>query len=335
MHTDEDRPSSTMSDVAERAGVSRALVSIVLRGAPGASPASRERVLRAAEELSYRRDEHARLLRSTRSRTIGVVYGLHHEFHAQVVEELYRAAHGAEYALALGAACPAFGEHRAVQSLLDRRCEALILVGPLLRRREIDQLAARRPVVTIARALPRTAVDVIRTDDVAGARLAVEYLVGLGHRRIAHVHGDRSPGAAERRRGYQQAMWAAGLGGEIHLVRGGLTDSDGERAAEEVLSAAGPTAIFAFNDQCAAGLQAVARNRGVRLPTQLSIVGYDDSRIAALSAVNLTTVAQDAQALAARAIDRAVGWADQNFDRVTEVVVAPHLVERLSVAPLR
>ena len=81
-------PSITMADVAERAGVSRALVSIVFRGAPGASPESRERVMRAAEELSYRPDRRARLLGSSRSRTVGVIFGLHREFHAELVEWL-------------------------------------------------------------------------------------------------------------------------------------------------------------------------------------------------------------------------------------------------------
>jgi DNA-binding LacI/PurR family transcriptional regulator len=334
VHIDEGPLPVTMSDVAKRAGVSRALVSIVFRGVPGASPANRERVMRAAEELSYRRDEHARLLRSNRSRTIGVVYGLHHEFHAYVVENLYRAAHAADYDLALGAVSPALGEQRAVQSLIDHRCEALILIGSLLPRQDIEELAARRPVVTMARALRSPAVDVVRTDDVAGARLAVEHLIGLGHRRIVHVHGDRSPGAAERRKGYNHAMRAAKLESEMRLIKGGLTEEDGERAAAQILSEDPPTAVLAFNDHCAAGLQATARKRGVQVPELLSIVGYDDSHIAGLSSVALTTVGQDARALAHHAVDRAAAWADRTIDQATEIVIPPHLVQRHSAAPL-
>jgi DNA-binding LacI/PurR family transcriptional regulator len=334
VHIDEGPLPVTMSDVAKRAGVSRALVSIVFRGVPGASPANRDRVMRAAEELSYRRDEHARLLRSSRSRTIGVVFGLRHEFHAQLVESLYRAADTADYDLALGAVSPARGEQRAVQSLIDHRCEALILIGSLLPRQDIEELAARRPVVTMARALRSPAVDVVRTDDVAGARLAVEHLIGLGHRRIVHVHGDRSPGAAERRKGYNHAMRAAKLESEMRLIKGGLTEEDGERAAEQILSEDPPTAVLAFNDHCAAGLQATARKRGVQVPELLSIVGYDDSHIAGLSSVALTTVGQDARALAHHAVDRAAAWADRTIDQATEIVIPPHLVQRHSAAPL-
>jgi DNA-binding LacI/PurR family transcriptional regulator len=333
MRVDEGPPPVTMSDVAQRAGVSRALVSIVFRGVPGASPANRDRVMRAAEELSYHRDEHARLLRSSRSRTIGVVFGLHHEFHAHLVESLYRAADAADYDLALGAVSPARGEQRAVQSLIDHRCEALILIGSLLPRRDIEELAGRRPIVTIARALRSPAVDVIRTDDVAGARLAVEHLIGLGHRRIVHVHGARSPGAAERRKGYGQAMRAAKLESEMRLIQGGLTEEDGERAAEQILSEDLPTAVLAFNDHCAAGLQATARKRGVQLPERLSIVGYDDSHIAGLSSVALTTVGQDARALAHHAIDRATAWAGRTTDQAAEIVIPAHLVQRHSTAP--
>ena len=102
MRSDKRPPTVTMADVAERAGVSRALVSIVFRDVPGASPATRERVMLAAEELGYRPDPRARLLGSNRSRTVGVTFGLHHEFHAEVVEGLYGAVEGSGYDLALG-----------------------------------------------------------------------------------------------------------------------------------------------------------------------------------------------------------------------------------------
>jgi DNA-binding LacI/PurR family transcriptional regulator len=116
----EKRPSTvTMADVAERAGVSRALVSIIFRDVPGASVVTRKRVMRAAEELAYRPDQRARLLGSNRSRTVGVTFGLHHEFHAEVVEGLYNAVEGIGYDLALGPVVPIRDERRAVQSLLN------------------------------------------------------------------------------------------------------------------------------------------------------------------------------------------------------------------------
>jgi DNA-binding LacI/PurR family transcriptional regulator len=334
MRSDKRPATVTMEDVAQRAGVSRALVSIVFRGVPGASPATRERVMRAAEELAYRPDQRARLLGRNRSRTVGVVFGLHHEFHAEVIECLYQAVDGTGYDLALGAVAPTRDERRAVQSLLDYRCEALILLGPTLSRTAIEELARRLPVVVVARALRSRAVEVVRTDDVAGARLAVEHLAGLGHRAIAHVHGQRAPGAAERRRGYRGAMRNLGLDSETRLIPGGLTEQDGERAASQLFADTPPTAVTAFNDHCAAGLMAAARARGVRIPDQMSLVGYDDSHIASLSSVALTTIAQDAPTLAGSALDLALRRTEDKNPEPSEVVVPPRLiVRRTSASP--
>lgn len=335
MAKSEKRPSAvTMADVAERAGVSRAAVSIVFRGVPGASASTRQRVMQAAEELAYRPDQRARLLGSNRSRTIGVVFGLHHEFHAEVVEALYRSVDESGYHLALGATAPTRSERRAVQTLLDYRCEALILVGPTLARAAIAELAEHVPVIVVARALPRTAVDVVRTDDVSGARIAVEHLAGLGHTSITHVEGRRAPGAAERRRGYQAGMRALGLASGAELVAGGLTENDGEQAAVQILGGARPTAVTAFNDHCAVGLMAAARARGVQVPATLSVVGYDDSHVASLASVALTTIAQDATTLADAAFDLAVTRAENGPDRnsPTEIVVPPRLVLRQTTA---
>ncbi len=326
------RPVVTMADVAARAGVSRALVSIVFRGAPGASPENRERVMRAAAELDYQLDTRARLLGSKRSRTVGVVFGLHREFHGELVEELYAAAEGTGYDLALGASAPTRDERRAVQGLVEQRCEAVVLLGPLLPRADLEALAERLPVVVVARTVRSDAVDVVRTDDVAGARLAVEHLAGLGHRSIAHVDGRRAPGATERRNGFRRAMSDLGLGDGSRIVPGGMAEEDGEQAAEALLQGEPVTAVTAFNDHCAAGLLATLRSRGLRVPGDLSLVGYDDSHLAGLASVALTTVAQDAQALATRALGLALARAEEPARPAREVVVAPSLVVRRTTA---
>ncbi len=330
----EGRPRSvTMADVAKHAGVSRALVSIVLRDAPGASPAMREHIRRSAAALDYRPDQRARLLGSNRSRTLGVAFGLHHEFHAELVEALYLAGDRSGYDLALGPFAPSRAERTAVQSLLEFRCEALILIGSSLPRAHVEELARRVPLVLLARSLRSTMVDIVRTDDVLGARMAVEHLVQLGHRRIAHIDGHRAPGAAERRRGYRDAMRAAGLSAEIRFVRGGLTEEDGERAGCELLGGHSiPTAVLAFNDHCAAGLLATARGRSIDVPADLSIVGYDNSHVAHLSTIALTTVAQDGTTMAGSAIERASGWAEADLGRHTETVVAPQFIVRRTTA---
>ena len=330
--SDRRPPTVTMEDVAQRAGVSRALVSIVFRGVAGASPATRERVMRAAGELAYRPDQRARLLGRSRTQVVGVTFGLHDEFHAEVVEQLYQAVDGTGYELALGATAPSRDEHRAVQSLLDYRCEALILVGPALPGEAIEELAERLPVVVVARALRSRAVQVVRTDDVAGLGLAVEHLAGLGHQAIAHVDGQRAPGAGERRRGYRAAMRRLGLAAHTRVIPGGLTERAGERAAAQLLAGPPPTAVAAFNDHCAAGLLAAARERGIRVPDQLSVVGYDNSHIAGLATVALTTIAQDTPALAGQALDLALARTEHEHGPAAEIVLPPRLVIRQTSA---
>jgi DNA-binding LacI/PurR family transcriptional regulator len=324
-----ERPSSvTMADVAERAGVSRALVSIVFRGAPGASRATRDRVMAAASELGYRPDERARLLGSKRSRLVGVVFSLHHEFHAGLVDEFYRAAETTPYDLGLGAVGPSRSEQRAIQSLLDYRCEAVVLLGPATATRDLERLAQRVPVVVVARSVRSSVLDTVRTDDVRGVRLALEHLAELGHEAITLVDGGRAPGAAERRRGFRDASVELGLAHRVRMVPGGPTEQDGERAALAALEQGGPTAVVAFNDRCAAGVVATARARGFAVPDLLSVTGYDDSRIASLATLRLTTVAQDTATIAATAFGLAVQRADEGRTSRADVVVPPRLVVR-------
>ncbi len=327
---------TTLADVAARAGVSTALVSIVMREAPGASAATRERVRAIADELGYRPDSRARLLRRSRSRLLGVVFGVQHAFHGDLVDGLYAAADRVGYELALSAVTPGRDEERAVGSLLQDRCEALVLLGPQAPAAYLATLAARLPVVVVARAVRNRAVDVVRTDDAAGLEQAVDHLVELGHRRIAHVDGGRAPGAAERRRGYTDALHRHGLGSNALMVPGGLTEDDGAAAARallELTSSHMPTAVTVFNDRCATGVLDVLRGAGVAVPSDMSVVGFDDSRLARLSHVDLTTIAQDAATMTELAVARAVARLDGTAVGEREQVVAPRLVVRGTTAP--
>jgi DNA-binding LacI/PurR family transcriptional regulator len=326
--------SVTIEDVAAAAGVSRALVSIVMRGVPGASDQNRRNVMQVAEQLGYRPDRRARLLGRNRSRTIGVTFGLHDETHAELVESLYAAAEASGYELVISPTAASRPEQQACRSLLEQRCEALILIGSSLAQRQLEALAVEVPVVMLTRRVTSDRVDVVRTDDVAGARLAVEHLVDHGHRRIAHLHAGRIAGAADRRRGYKTAMTAAGLASEIALVEGGRFEDDGWAAADRVL-ATGATAVFAYNDQSSAGLIGGLRQRRLDVPEALSVVGYDDSRLAHSPAFALTTIAQDSRALAVAALDLALARAEEPSRRATAIVVAPRLVVRATTERLR
>jgi DNA-binding LacI/PurR family transcriptional regulator len=324
----------TLADVAARAGVSIALVSIAMRGAKGVSATTREHILAAAREIGYRPDTRAQLLRSRRSRLLGVQFGLQHPFHTDLVEALYAVAEPSGYQLALSAVAASRSEQRAADALVSDRCEALILIGPQAPAARLDQLAALLPVICLARRLPASAprVEVVRTADDDGAAQGVDHLVSLGHRDIVHIDGGRAPGAAERRRGYRTAMRRHGLSPQI--LPGGLTSEDGAVAGRELLAGPSrPTGVLAFNDQCAAGLLDVFLRAGVSVPGQISVVGFDDSHLARLAHINLTTVSQDIPRLADLAVVRALARIESETAAGPETVIAPHLIIRGTTAP--
>lgn len=322
----------TLADVAARAGVSTALVSTVIRDVPGASASTRERILRVAEELGYRPDTRARLLRSRRSHLIGVCFGVQHAFHGDLLGGLYDAAERAGYELALSAVTTHRDEQRAVAGLLQDRCEAMILLGPGAPPGFLAGLTQRMPVVVVARAV--RGLDVVRTADAEGMHQAVQHLVELGHRRIAHIDGGRAPGATERRRGYREAMRRHGLDAEIRFFAGGLAEEDGAAGGHALLAETHrPTAVAVFNDRSATGVLDVARTAGLAVPGDLSVVGFDNSRLARLSQFDLTTVAQDAERMAALAVGRAVDRLDGHPVTRREQIIAPRLVIRSTTGP--
>ncbi|MBB5430937.1 LacI family DNA-binding transcriptional regulator [Nocardiopsis composta] len=322
----------TMADVAREAGISTALVSIVMRGAPGASDATRSRVKRIAEDMGYVPDERARKLRRTRSRLLGVAFQLQQPFHADLVEEIYEATADTGYEIALSAVTPRRDRETAAQALLRERCDAIVLLGGGMDAPAAARLAERVPTLVVAGRCDAPGVGVVRADDGAGVSLAVDHLAGLGHRRIAHIDGGRAAGAEDRREGFRAAVERHGLAGSAEVVGGGLTEADGARGAQRLLARPHPpTAVVAFNDRCALGvLEALARE-GVEVPGRMSVVGYDDSRFARSAFTRTTTVSQDAgrmaRAVVSGALARIAGGAPE------EVVLPVHLVPGETTGP--
>jgi DNA-binding LacI/PurR family transcriptional regulator len=322
-----------LEDVAARAGVSRALASIVMRGAAGASEGTRQRVLAAAADIGYRPDARARLLASGHSRQLGVVFLMSGRFHLELLDGLYGAADTAGYELLLSALTPSRDERRAVETLLDFRCEAVIQLGPGL---GPPVLAGRLPVVVIGWAVDDPAVDVVRTSDVEGMRQAVGHLVGLGHQRIAHVDGGAGIIADARRSAFLAAMHQLQMSRQAQTVDGGALQQDGVTAARLLLGQdALPTAVIAFNDDVAAAMLETFLRAGVEVPRDISIVGWDDTALAALPHLDLTTVRQDAELMARMAVDRSVARLSASSVPDREVVLPPRLVVRGSTAAPR
>jgi DNA-binding LacI/PurR family transcriptional regulator len=190
-----------MADIARHVGVSRPLVSIVLRGVEGASDETRRRVLEAAAELGYRPDSLARGLRSSRTRRLGVLFALRRPFEVEMVERMFPVVEAQGYHLLLGATTPGRSQSAVIDELLGYRCEGLIVVGPGLDDHRLDPIAEEVPLVEIGRSVTRGPVDVVRNDDAAGTRQAVDHLAALGHRSIAGGGGGATPGGGEREGG--------------------------------------------------------------------------------------------------------------------------------------
>ncbi len=329
----ERRP--TLTDLARAGGVSVALASIVMRDAPGASEATRARVKAIADELGYRPDRRAKLLRQSRSRLLGVTFEVQQAFHGDLIEGIYAAAEPAGYGVMLSGIAPGRSEARAIAALQDDRCEALILLGPRTATGLLNDIAKRQPVVVVARTVRSAAIECVRVDDVVGMDLAVGHLADLGHRRIAYLDGGSAPGGRERLRSFDLAVDRHGLDGPV-VLPGGPAEEDGATAAAGLLPRVGEiTAAIGFNDRCATGLLDTFVRAGIAVPEQFSIVGYDDSRLSRISYIDLTTVGQDPVELARRSVERVVARLDHGATDRQDQLVEPVLRIRGTSSPCR
>lgn len=321
--------SVTLRDVADHVGVSKALASMVFRGVDGPSEQTRVRVLAAADELGYRPNRAAALLSSRRTHLIGVMANVRNGFHAELVEYLVAEADAAGYEIVLGAVTPTHGEAKAADTLLEFRSEALILLGPELDAAALAGLGARLPVVAVGRRVNAVGIDVVRAADGRGIADLVDHFAGLGHTRISHLTGGTGTISADRRNGYLRAMRRHGLAGQIDILDGDYTENAGIIAAGALLErATRPTAVIAANDHSAVGLLDSLRRSGVDVPGDIAVAGYDDSPLAGLTHVELTTVNQRPREQAARAVHAIVERLDHARTEPVNIVVPPRLVPR-------
>jgi len=293
-----------IDDVARLAGVSTATVSRALRGLPTVTEATRLRVLDAAAQLGYIVSPSASRLAGGKTRAVAVVVPrITRWFFSTVVEAAENTLQEAGYDLLL---YNLGGRENARQRMmlhtasLRHRVDALMLVATPLHRSDFAAISALgMPGVTVSSGTGVPGWPSIRIDDVAAARTATGHLIGLGHRRIAHISGNSGEELAftahlDRRRGYREALVAAGLTPDPALdVEGDFTIAGGGLATTELLRRGPvPTAIFAACDEMALGAIAVLRQAGLRVPADVSVIGIDDHDVARV--VGLTTVAQPA-----------------------------------------
>jgi DNA-binding LacI/PurR family transcriptional regulator len=199
---------------------------------------------------------------------------------------------------------------------------------------DLAALAKQVPVVSVGRRVTASGVDVVRSADDIGVSAALDHLVALGHTRIAFLDGGRGAVAAARRRGYRTAMRRAGLAADIRVLPGDHTEEGGIRAGRALAADdAPPSAVICSNDRLAVGLLDSLARAGVDVPGAVSVAGYDDSMLAHLAHIELTSVNQDAPAQARHAVAAAVSRLDADRTSAREVVLEPHLVVRGSTGP--
>lgn len=318
-------------------------VSRVINGHSKVRDATRERVMKAVRELGYVPNLAASSLAAAQDTRIGLIYT--NPSAAYLRELLLGALHSASGATAQLVvedwdSLEAGSEHAAAHALA-KNVGGVILPPPLCESQAVIGALVNEgvPAVAIAPGRFNPEISSVRIDDFLAAKEITEYLIGMGHRRIACVKGHPNQTASVRRfEGYQAALKGAGIAIDANLVQQGyFTYRSGLEAVEKLLSRRRPpSAIFASNDDMAAAAISVAHRRGLDVPRDLSVVGFDDSSVATTVWPELTTIHQPIASMADAAIDillRTIRQKDQATKVVVDHVVAYQLVKRGSVAP--
>jgi DNA-binding LacI/PurR family transcriptional regulator len=329
----------TMVDVARLAGLSHQTVSRVLNDQPGVIPATRERVLAAIEELGYRRNAFARALVTSRTRLLGVVvFGTSWYGPAGTLHGIQKAAREAKYFVTVVDLDKLTNAtvKRALHVLTEYSPDGIVVIT--LKRTVSDalrEMALGIPTVAVEGGEGTTDIPMVCVDQEGGARLATDHLLSLGHSTVHHLAGPVDWLEAEARiKGWRSCLEAAGIA-PPPMVRGDWTSRSGYEAGLKLLKHPGITAVFAANDQMALGLLMACRETGVRVPEDISVVGFDSMPESAFFAPPLTTVVQDFQEVGRTSIQLLLSMIDHEGVPVSRSVVQPALVIRASTCPPR
>lgn len=335
------RKAVTLQQVADAAGVSLNTASRAIREDRYVSEDARARVREAAERLHYRPNAIARRMRGDKARLLGIFvnaigWGVVHELVDHISEEARRL----DFDLVVFSAAN-FHDRRRVgtSDLLAGLCDGLLMLLPNREDKFLDVLERDRSnCVLIGFAARPIGLPVVSVDNRAGGRMAVEHLVSLGHRRIAFIHGSFATGqSAERQNGYLEGLRAAGIEPDPALmVIGNFNPHEVYAVTPALLDLPDPpTAIFAANDGMALNVLEVLRTRGLSVPGDISVVGFDDMPLASYAQPPLTTLRQPSHEIAVRAVHRLLGMIDgEPFDPTRETIGA-ELVVRQSTGPVK
>ncbi|MDR6573044.1 DNA-binding LacI/PurR family transcriptional regulator [Curtobacterium sp. 320] len=321
---------ATIYDVAARAGVSKSLVSLVLQRSPRVSQQRRDAVLKAIQELDYRPSTAAVSLAGTRSRTIGVVLDdFRNQWFVDLLTGLREALQDQGHRLVVADRFLNTGlDASPVEGFLSMRVEGIVIAG------EPDTdlaIPASTPLVIAGGRVAIPRADTVANDDRAGGAMAAEHLLALGHTRLGFV-GASSAASDERRTGF-----SAGVDGRAEVATvvlpGEPTEEAGSRALAQLLDAHPEvTAVFAANDVMALGALSELAERGLRVPEDVSVMGYDDTPLAATRYVGLTSIDDRSVEIGRGAGERLLARIADPTSAATEVLVEPRLVARRTTA---
>ena len=274
----------TISSVAKATGRSISTVSAALNGASGVAESTRAEILQAAQRLGYSADPNAQQLRRRHSGMMGVVLTAGQAFQVRLVDVL------------VAATTANHDQDAGVGALLARHCEGLVLIDPDDDDTERQgRIGKRVATVVLSADAAVSGVDSVISRDDVGISASVDHLVLQGVSRITYIDGASSNACARRTRAYRQAMKDHGLERYIQVVSGGTSEADGARAAQQLLDSGDlPHALMCFNDHCAIGALMELVRAGKRVPQDILVMGYDGIDLAGVSALDLSTVDQDA-----------------------------------------
>lgn len=300
----------TMKDVARLAGVSVQTVSCVVNGTGSISTRTRQRVLRAIDELNYRPDPIARSMRTRQTRLIGLlVLDITNPVHSVIAEAVESAAHANGYKVILyNVSNSPERERESLEAVAEGLVDGLVIVNSVDRERTLRFLAEEAILAVLIDCQSDFAVPTVMVDNVRAGYVATEHLIQLGHRRIAHISGSAPMIISQQRlEGYRRALADHGLTYErvVYLMKASWDwdFASGYRAMRELLEGdPRPTAVFAASDQMAIGAYRAIVEAGLRIPQDISVVGFDDIEAAAYATPPLTTIRQPFTDMAASAV---------------------------------
>ncbi len=332
----------TIVDIAREVGVSHATVSRVLNQHAGVKPATRQLVLEAVERLGYVANQQARRLAGGRSRVIGlIVSGLTNGYSNRLLEGIEVAVSETDYDLLLYSSTTRarrqLHEGHYVDRLVNGLADGLLIISPFFPEAYFERLERHNfPYVLVDHSGQRGNRPIIYAANYQGAYEATEYLIQLGHQHIGFVTGwPVHPSTAERLDGYKAALAAHGLAFDPAIVReGDFLLEGGYRAGLELLALPDrPTAIFASSDDMAIGVMNAARQLGLRIPEDISIIGFDDIHQANLIYPRLTTVSQSLHEVGEVALRMLIEYIDNPQAPRRQQAIATRLVLRDSCQP--